>query len=306
MRRKVCREKTCFLSLRARVGCGIMFQYVQIVQTYRMEQTDTSVPHGEEGFKMKEFYRVSEVMVILNLGRTKTYDLIRAGVIPSAYIDGSLRVPVKLLHEKIETIISASRRCESIIAQPPPLHDSPIHNRLASQLTDWLRKPLRSLLAALEGQMSAATVMNQCGRDPTADLRTSATSRISLPIAEPGDPDEVRPNTGRKIVARRTGDTAHAITPGLIVLNRASGDADQIREWRVLLENPRLDLKAAGSAKMRSRYIQSSARPALPHAAPSLRAVVVGHTLATVIIRTDRFKAPALPNVRKVQEGTAK
>jgi hypothetical protein len=120
MRRKVCREKTCFLSLRARVGCGIMFQYVQIVQTYRMEQTDTSVPHGEEGFKMKEFYRVSEVMVILNLGRTKTYDLIRAGVIPSAYIDGSLRVPVKLLHEKIETIISASRRCESIIAQPPP------------------------------------------------------------------------------------------------------------------------------------------------------------------------------------------
>jgi hypothetical protein len=68
---------------------------------------------------MKEFYRVSEVMVILNLGRTKTYDLLRAGVIPSVDIDGSKRVPVKLLHEKIESIISACRRCESVTAQPP-------------------------------------------------------------------------------------------------------------------------------------------------------------------------------------------
>jgi hypothetical protein len=92
----------------------------------------------------------------------------------------------------------------------------------------------------------------------------------------------------------------------LIVLNRASWDSDHIRECWVLLENLRLDLKAAGSTRMRSRYIQSTARPDLPHSAPSVRAVVVGHTLATVIIRADRFKAPALPNVRKVQEGAAK
>jgi excisionase family DNA binding protein len=68
---------------------------------------------------MKEFYRASEVMVILNLGRTKVYELIRAGVIPSVEIDGNIRVPVKLLNEMIETIISASRRCESVTAQPP-------------------------------------------------------------------------------------------------------------------------------------------------------------------------------------------
>jgi excisionase family DNA binding protein len=55
---------------------------------------------------MKEFYRVSEVMEILNLGRTKTYELIRAGVIPSVNIGGGTRVPAKLLHEQIDTIIA--------------------------------------------------------------------------------------------------------------------------------------------------------------------------------------------------------
>ena len=66
---------------------------------------------------MKDFYRVSEVMAILNLGRTKTYELMRAGVIPSVDIDGSKRskrVPVRLLHEKIESIISTCKRNEAM------------------------------------------------------------------------------------------------------------------------------------------------------------------------------------------------
>jgi excisionase family DNA binding protein len=56
---------------------------------------------------MKAFYRVNEVMEILNIGRTKAYDLIRAGVIPSVEIDGNIRVPAKSLHEWIDQMIAA-------------------------------------------------------------------------------------------------------------------------------------------------------------------------------------------------------
>ena len=62
---------------------------------------------------MKTFYRVSEVQEILNLGRTKTYDLIRAGVIPSIEIDGNIRVPSKSLHEWIDTKIASGNRSSS-------------------------------------------------------------------------------------------------------------------------------------------------------------------------------------------------
>lgn len=71
---------------------------------------------------MKEFYRVSEVMEILNTGRTKTYQMIRAGTIPSANIDGNIRVPVRLLHEKIEAIILTSNRDE--VAPTPGADDA--------------------------------------------------------------------------------------------------------------------------------------------------------------------------------------
>jgi excisionase family DNA binding protein len=78
---------------------------------------------------VKEFYRVSEVMEILNLGRTKTYDLIRAGVIPSVDMNGSRRskrVPAKLLHEKIETIISTCKRNESTAQASQPAIQQPV------------------------------------------------------------------------------------------------------------------------------------------------------------------------------------
>jgi excisionase family DNA binding protein len=81
---------------------------------------------------MQEFYRVSEVMEILNLGRTKTYELIRAGVIPSVDIGGSKRVPAKLLREKIETIISTCNRNESANAEAPATDDSASRHRLPS------------------------------------------------------------------------------------------------------------------------------------------------------------------------------
>jgi excisionase family DNA binding protein len=57
---------------------------------------------------MKAFHRVSEVQEILNLGRTKTYDMIRAGVIPSVEIDGNIRVPVKEFNDFLEKLVRAS------------------------------------------------------------------------------------------------------------------------------------------------------------------------------------------------------
>jgi excisionase family DNA binding protein len=56
---------------------------------------------------MKAFYRVSEVGEILNMGRTKVYQLIRAGVIPSTRILGSIRVPAKPLHDWIDSQIAS-------------------------------------------------------------------------------------------------------------------------------------------------------------------------------------------------------
>jgi excisionase family DNA binding protein len=73
-----------------------------------------------KGGNVKAFYRVAEVMEILNMGRTKVYDLIRAGVIPSAEIDGNLRVPVERFHEWLNLLI-ASRRS----GMPQPLAIGP-------------------------------------------------------------------------------------------------------------------------------------------------------------------------------------
>jgi excisionase family DNA binding protein len=56
----------------------------------------------EEAFtKDKAFYTVREVSRIINLGRTKTYEAIRAGRIPKVVIEGCLRVPATALHDWI-------------------------------------------------------------------------------------------------------------------------------------------------------------------------------------------------------------
>jgi excisionase family DNA binding protein len=55
---------------------------------------------------MKAFYRVLEAAEILNLGRTKMYQLIRSGLIPSVKLDGNIRIPVKALHDWIDSHIA--------------------------------------------------------------------------------------------------------------------------------------------------------------------------------------------------------
>lgn len=58
--------------------------------------------------QLKAFYRVPEVQQILNMGRTKVYELIRSGVILSVDIDGNIRVPVIGLEEWIARKIATS------------------------------------------------------------------------------------------------------------------------------------------------------------------------------------------------------
>jgi excisionase family DNA binding protein len=48
--------------------------------------------------------RVDETAERIACGRTKTYDLIRRGVIPSVRLDGALRVPVAALEEVLQNL----------------------------------------------------------------------------------------------------------------------------------------------------------------------------------------------------------
>ncbi len=54
----------------------------------------------------KLLLRVSEVAEALSLGRTKSYELIAHGVLPSVRIDGSLRVPVAALAEYVGSLLA--------------------------------------------------------------------------------------------------------------------------------------------------------------------------------------------------------
>lgn len=66
---------------------------------------------------MKAFYRVCEVMEILNIGRTKAYAMIRAGVIPSVEIDGNIRIPAQLFQEWIEKKIASSAGLQQLTVE---------------------------------------------------------------------------------------------------------------------------------------------------------------------------------------------
>ncbi len=50
----------------------------------------------------KAFYRTAEVAEIIGLGRSKTYELIASGVIPSVKFGKALRVPATALQKWID------------------------------------------------------------------------------------------------------------------------------------------------------------------------------------------------------------
>jgi excisionase family DNA binding protein len=59
----------------------------------------------------KYLYRVNEAAEACALGRTKTYELIRRGVLRSVRIDGAVRVPASAIEEfvqQLETDAAAS------------------------------------------------------------------------------------------------------------------------------------------------------------------------------------------------------
>ena len=62
----------------------------------------------------------TETAKAINFSRSKTYDLIRRGVIPSVKIDGVTRVPVKAL----EAWIASLERQEEAGGDQPPASDA--------------------------------------------------------------------------------------------------------------------------------------------------------------------------------------
>jgi excisionase family DNA binding protein len=50
---------------------------------------------------VKEFFRVAEVQQILNLGRTKVYEIIRAGKLRKVAFDGCIRVSREAIDDYI-------------------------------------------------------------------------------------------------------------------------------------------------------------------------------------------------------------
>lgn len=53
----------------------------------------------------KQYLRVPEVAKILGISRSKTYELIRQGVIPSVKFGRIIRVPSALLHERMNELV---------------------------------------------------------------------------------------------------------------------------------------------------------------------------------------------------------
>jgi excisionase family DNA binding protein len=69
--------------------------------------------HVKENSMEKAFLRPMEVADIIGLGRSKTYLLIKSGVIPSVRLGASVRVPAEALNKWIQTQIENSCTGES-------------------------------------------------------------------------------------------------------------------------------------------------------------------------------------------------
>jgi excisionase family DNA binding protein len=68
-------------------------------------------------------YRPAEAADAIGISRTKAYELIATGVIPSIRIGTSIRVPVSALQEWIERQL-ADRAADSAGARAREVHDS--------------------------------------------------------------------------------------------------------------------------------------------------------------------------------------
>lgn len=55
----------------------------------------------------KLLLRMSDVIEALSIGRTKSYELVAKGILPSVRIDGAVRVPASALEEFVASLPSA-------------------------------------------------------------------------------------------------------------------------------------------------------------------------------------------------------
>ena len=63
------------------------------------------VANERDGQMTKLLLRVKETAEVLSLGRTKAYELIAKGIIPSVRIDGAVRVPAAALEEYVRGLV---------------------------------------------------------------------------------------------------------------------------------------------------------------------------------------------------------
>lgn len=56
----------------------------------------------------KKLYRVEEVAELLNVGRTKVFDLIRSGELGSVKVGGSRRITEKAIEDYIDSLVVES------------------------------------------------------------------------------------------------------------------------------------------------------------------------------------------------------
>ncbi len=75
-----------------------------------MESPNPLIPSEVKGTEVddKLLYRVSDVAAALSVSRSKAYELVRAGVLPSVKIDGMRRVRGCDLRAYVDSLVSAA------------------------------------------------------------------------------------------------------------------------------------------------------------------------------------------------------
>jgi predicted P-loop ATPase len=139
--------------------------------------------------------------------------------------------------------------------------------------------------------MSAApNVPSIWGTDLTAeDYANFAARWIPKELADKAGLRRVDSHTGQQMFARRRGDFS-----GLIIPNVAPWNPDDVREFRLRLDNPELEYHSDGSIRESRKYVQPPGRPNLLYFPPGLTVSALEDTNLPLIITEGEFKALAL------------
>lgn len=67
----------------------------------------TEHQHQGNGVAEKLLYRIPEAAGLLDLGLTKTYELVRSGRLRAVHIDRAIRIPADSLREFVERLVAS-------------------------------------------------------------------------------------------------------------------------------------------------------------------------------------------------------